>query len=95
MASLVVADGKPLGIGVTRGETVKRGGSFRMGIAGEVAIQLDPHVSRSDSEWHVFRNIYDTLLDVDDKLTILPGLAERRVAGDDADAAPSERRQVP
>lgn len=53
---------------------VKTGGSLRIALENDVS-KLDPMLSSAFVERHVFYNMYDSLVAIDDKLNIIPSLA--------------------
>ncbi|MGH2585107.1 MAG: ABC transporter substrate-binding protein [Dehalococcoidia bacterium] len=63
------------GAAVTAGETPVRGGTLTVGLASDIA-NLDPFKSNLFVDRLVQYNVYDSLVTVDDKLEIKPGLAE-------------------
>jgi peptide/nickel transport system substrate-binding protein len=57
------------------GEAPRKGGNIRVGLYVE-AVTMDPHVSGSKIDRQIYNNIYEKLVDLDNKLQIIPGLAE-------------------
>ncbi|HEX2914741.1 MAG TPA: ABC transporter substrate-binding protein [Chloroflexia bacterium] len=57
------------------GGDVKMGGSLRIALENDVS-KLDPMLSSAFVERQVFYNMYDSLVAIDDKLNIVPSLAD-------------------
>ena len=53
----------------------KTGGTLRVGLQADPA-ELDPHKTSLTAAWHVIEHVYDTLIDANEKLEPIPGLAE-------------------
>lgn len=58
------------------------GGTLVVGLADDPP-QLDPHVTAANASRTVLHNIFATLVEIDDKLAIIPGLAESWTISDD------------
>lgn len=60
----------------TLAQTPKEGGTLRIGSPSDAA-SLDPHVNTAANSAWVYNNIYETLVELDKDLEIVPKLAER------------------
>ena len=54
----------------------KTGGTLKVGLQADPA-ELDPHKTSLTAAWHVIEHVYDTLVDANEKLEPIPGLAEK------------------
>jgi len=60
----------------------KTGGTLRVGLQADPA-ELDPHKTSLTAAWHVIEHVYDTLVDANENLEPIPGLAEEwEISGD-------------
>jgi peptide/nickel transport system substrate-binding protein len=57
------------------GDAPKRGGTLRVGLYVE-AVTMDPNISGAKIDRQIYNNVYESLVDLDNKLQIVPGLAE-------------------
>lgn len=60
----------------------KTGGTLKVGLSADPA-ELDPHKTQLTAAWHVIEHVYDTLVDANEKLEVVPGLAESWEISDD------------
>lgn len=60
----------------------KTGGTLRVGLSADPA-ELDPHKTQLTAAWHVIEHVYDTLVDANENLEPVPGLAESWDISDD------------
>ncbi len=79
---LVVVSILVLGIIGTAAAQPSYGGTLRVGLADDPP-QLDPHLTASNASRTVLHNIFATLVEIDENLVIVPGLAEAWSVSDD------------
>ena len=73
----LLALGTALGLGLALGpaEAQVKGGTLRVRLAGDLT-SLDPAFNTTPPERHVLHQVLNTLVGVDDKLHVVPELAE-------------------
>ena len=74
--------GAPATSGASAG-AVKRGGSLRVALESDI-IGIDPHGASAGVDRNIYTSIYNALVTVDQKLNIIPDLAESWTNPDDA-----------
>jgi peptide/nickel transport system substrate-binding protein len=60
----------------------KTGGTLKVGLSADPA-ELDPHKTSLTAAWHVIEHVYDNLVDANENLEPIPGLAETWEISDD------------
>ena len=74
MARPAIAAEKPRGTALASSVAPRRGGTITVGISSD-ATTLDPAFTTAQVDGQIFRAFFESLLDVDDQLRLLPGLA--------------------
>lgn len=69
-----MASGKPQVTALAPGPTPTRGGTITVGLSSD-ATTLDPAFTTAQVDGQIFRAFFDSLMDVDDQLRLIPGLA--------------------
>lgn len=64
------------------GLTAEKGGELTVGLEDDPPM-LDPHLSTAKVDRQVFKSLYDTLVEVDENMKIVPGLAKDWTVTDD------------